>query len=67
MTRPRDDWASLIPATAALAQVFISPLVAKKLVTKSLSSYSLTDSAANAIGALTFQDVRETLAAASKE
>ncbi len=66
MTRPRDDWASLIPATAALARVFISPLVASNLVTKSLSNYALTDSAANAIESLTFQDVREALAAASK-
>lgn len=67
MTRPRDDWASLIPATVALGRLFISPSEATKLVTKSVSSYSLSDSAANAIGALTFQEVREALSTDSKD
>lgn len=61
MTRPGDDWVSLIPAAAALAQLLISPASARKMVEKSVRSYSLTDHAVETIRSLSDDAVRAVL------
>jgi hypothetical protein len=61
MTRPHDDWPSLIPAAVAASRVLLLPSSAENLVAETTRRCALTDSGAAAIDSLTFHDVREAL------
>jgi predicted ATP-grasp superfamily ATP-dependent carboligase len=49
MTRPREDWGSLIPATATLLRIFAFPQSARALSRNTIYNYSLPQSAVSAI------------------
>ena len=49
MTRPREDWGSLIPATAVSLRLLAFPHSARKLAKSTIDNYSLPQAAANLI------------------
>lgn len=53
ITRPSEDWQSLIPAVATIAQLLIRPASARGIVEKAVRSYSLPQSGVETIDALT--------------
>lgn len=52
MTRPREDWSSLIPATAVVSLLLLSPNSAQKLAHGTVQNYSLPTEAAQIIDTL---------------
>ena len=52
MTRPREDWGSLIPAAATLLRVLAFPRSARRLSRNTIHNYSLPASTVSAIGQL---------------
>jgi hypothetical protein len=61
MTRPRDDWGSLIPAAATLLRLFALPRSARGLSQSTIYNYSLPQSAVSAICQLPEHELAETL------
>lgn len=57
MTRPREDWMSLIPATAVITLLLLSPQSAHQLAYGTVENYSLPSSAAAVIDGLQEADV----------
>lgn len=49
MTRPREDWMSLIPATAVISMLLLSPKSARSLAYDTVENYSLPAEAAQVI------------------
>jgi hypothetical protein len=49
MTRPREDWGSLIPAVAACLRLLAAPRSAYRLSKNTVDSYSLPEAAVSAI------------------
>jgi len=52
LTRPRQDWLSLLPATATTLQLLVHPGRAKRLVNKAVENYSLPDAMVRKIQSL---------------
>jgi hypothetical protein len=52
MTRPREDWGSLIPATAVSLRVVAFPRSARNLAKSTIDNYSLPQAAVNIIDRL---------------
>jgi len=52
MTRPRDDWGSLIPAAAVITRLLVAPRSAWRLSRNTVDNYSLSPSAVSAVDAL---------------
>ena len=52
MTRPREDWGSLIPATAVSLRLLAFPRSARTLAKNTINNYSLPQSAVDAIDPL---------------
>ncbi len=52
MTRPQEDWGSLIPATAVSLRVVACPRSARNLATSTIDNYSLPQAAVNIIDRL---------------
>ncbi len=49
LTRLRQDWPSVIPATAVIGRLLLTPRSAKKIVRQTLANYSLPDASARVI------------------
>lgn len=61
MTRLREDWLSLIPATAVLSLLLANPRAATELAHGTVDNYSLPQAAADQIDALTWSDIETIL------
>jgi len=59
LTRPRDDWLSLVPAAAVTMLVLAYPPAAQRLVSSTVKNYALPGSGANAIARMSQEELHE--------
>lgn len=57
LTRPGQDWLSLVPAAVLAVQMFVSPQSAKAVVSQTVNNYALSETAARVIHEKSVEEV----------
>jgi hypothetical protein len=57
ITRPRDDWGSVIPELAVALELVLHPPRARAIVDRTVNNYSLTESAARLVEAIPMREL----------